>query len=275
MIAARYGLDFLIRHRTFIMSREYTLADPDRQFIQALTKAELHVHLEGSIDPQTILEIDPSLTLDAIQAALHYTDFAGFLKAYVWVTRRLNTSAAYALATRRLLEKLAAQNISYAEITLSVGVILWKQENFDPIFAAIQAEVAKCDKVQIAWIFDAIRQFGIEDAKRVFDIAKSYRDQNVVAIGLGGDEERGPALWFRELYRDVKNAGLALTCHAGEVTNAQSVWDALEIGSQRIGHGIRAIDDPNLLNELRSRQIPLEICPTSNVCTGAVTRIDE
>jgi adenosine deaminase/aminodeoxyfutalosine deaminase len=109
----------------------------------------------------------------------------------------------------------------------------------------------------------------------VFAIAKACRATGVVAVGLGGDEEHGPAEWFRDLYREAREAGLNLTCHAGETAGPESVWQAIEIGAQRIGHGITSIQDPALLNFLRERQIPLEICPSSNVCTGVVRSLAE
>ena len=234
-----------------------------------LQKAELHLHLEGSITPDTMQELAPEASADEIRERFRFCSFAGFLECFKWVAERLRSAEDYALVTRRLLEALARQNVSYAEITLSAGVVLWKQQDFAPIYDAVQREAMR-SPVDVQWNLDAIRHFGPEHAMQVAELAARLVGQGVVSFGIGGDEQRGPAAWFGEVYRFARANGLRLTAHAGETAGPESVWDALRLGAERIGHGIRAVEDAALVRHLRDHDIPLEICISSNVSTGAV-----
>jgi len=239
-----------------------------------LGRHELHLHLEGAIQPETLREIDPSLTLEEIARETSYADFAGFIRSFVWVNRKLRSPGDYGIAAKRLFEYLEAQGVGYAEVTLSAGVVLWKKQDLGAVFDAVAREAGR-SRIAVRWILDATRQWGAEAARPVFDFAADRIGDGVVAIGLGGFEAEGPARWFGDLYAQARDRGLRLTCHAGETTGPESVWDALSIGAERIGHGIRAIEDPRLLEHLRDRSIPLEVCITSNVRTGAVASLKE
>jgi aminodeoxyfutalosine deaminase len=239
-----------------------------------MNKAELHLHLEGSIEAETLLAIDPSLAREEIDANLSCRTFSEFLQGYIWVNRRLQTPEHYALATRHLLERLASQDVTYAEITLSAGVVLWKQQDLAAVYDAVWKESQR-SRVKTFWILDAVRHFGAEAGRPVVEFAVSRRDDGVIAFGIGGDEARGPAEWFRDAFAAARDGGLRLTCHAGETMGPESVWAALAIGAERIGHGIAAAQDPLLLEKLRELQMPLEICISSNVCTGVVATVED
>jgi adenosine deaminase/aminodeoxyfutalosine deaminase len=237
-------------------------------------KAELHLHLEGSVEPETLYELDPSTSIEEYRALYHYTDFDAFLRAFGVVGKRLRTPGDYGLIARRLLGRLEAQNVRYAEIMVAAGVVLWKQQDFAPIFDAVRA-AGEESPVQVRWILDAVRQFGPEPAMQVASLAAERVNQGVVALGIGGSEERGPASWFQEVFAFARNAGLHLHAHAGESMGPESIWAALALGAERIGHGIAAVRDPALMRHLRERDIPLEICMTSNLVTGVVQRIED
>jgi aminodeoxyfutalosine deaminase len=239
-----------------------------------VTKAELHVHLEGSIEAETLLAIDPSLSREEIEANFAGRTFEEFLRGYKWVTQRLRTPEDYALATRHLLERLAAEEVTYAEITLSAGVVLWKQQDLAAVHDAVWNESQR-SAVKTRWIIDAVRHFGAEAGMRVAEFAVSRRGDGAVAFGIGGDEARGPAEWFGDVFAYARDNGLRLTCHAGETMGPQSIWAALRIGAERIGHGVAAARDPALLAKLRELDVPLEVCISSNVCTGVVASLEE
>ena len=243
-------------------------------FLLQMPKAELHLHLEGSVEPETLHELDPATPVEELRALYEYADFDAFLRTFGAIGKRLRTPADYGLITRRLLERLAAQNVRYAEIIIAAGVVLWKQQEFGPIFDAVVAAGAE-SPVETRWIFDAVRQFGVEPARQVAEWAAARQDRGVVALGIGGSETRGPAAWFAEVFSFANREGLHLVAHAGEGTSAQSIWAALELGAERIGHGISAIDDEALMRHLRDRAIPLEICITSNLVTGVVKRLED
>jgi aminodeoxyfutalosine deaminase len=251
-------------------------------FLASLPKAELHLHLEGSVEPTTLLELRQSHgrggTLAEIEQLYKYADFAGFLIAFKAVTEDLQTADDYELITYRLMEVLKAENVLHAEVYVSVGVCLWRKQDFAVIFQGLERGRQRGERdfgVSLLWIFDAVRQFGPEAARNVFDLAVLYHDRNVVGVGIGGDELKGPPELFREVYAYAAGHGLRLTAHAGENGTPDSVWGALNLHAERIGHGLTAVQDPELVEELAKRQIPVEICLTSNLRTGCCRTLAE
>jgi aminodeoxyfutalosine deaminase len=152
--------------------------------------------------------------------------------------------------------------------------VIWKGQDFNSIYDAVYSEASR-SRVAVRWNLDAIRHFGPEHAMKVAELAAERVNNGVISFGIGGDEQRGPAEWFGEVFQFARTNGLRLTAHAGETAGPESIWGALRLGAERIGHGIRAIEDPVLMRHLRDQNIPLEVCISSNVGTGAVNSLAE
>jgi aminodeoxyfutalosine deaminase len=255
---------------------------PPNAFIRQLPKAELHLHLEGAVDPATLLELREGhgerSTLAEAEALYRYTDFPSFLMAFKEVSAHLRGPDDYEFITYRLMQRLKEENVLHAEVYVAVGVCLIRKQDFAAIFEGLErgrTRGARDFGISLLWIFDATRHFGVEEAQKVFEFAVRYQDRHVIGIGIGGDEQKAPPELFRSVYGYAADNGLHLTAHAGETGPPESIWGALNLRVERIGHGLTAGQDPDLIEELAQRQIPVEICITSNLRTGVCKVVAE
>jgi aminodeoxyfutalosine deaminase len=247
------------------------------EFAQRIPKVELHVHLEGSILPRTLIKLAHrnhiTLPFDdeaGLTEYYRFRDFDQFLKTYLLVTSCLRSPDDYRLIAYEYGCECARQNIRYAEVTftiltnMSLTGLAWQD-----ILQGLNAgrEQAHNDLgVWWQWVFDIVRNQP-ETQSPVLDISLAAREMGVIALGLGGSEAGYPPELFVNTFSRAEKEHLHRVPHAGEIAGPQSVWSAINLlHAERIGHGVRSIEDPALVEYLRSNSIPLEICPTSNIC---------
>jgi aminodeoxyfutalosine deaminase len=248
-------------------------------FVAALPKVELHVHQVGSASPRIVAELaarhpgtvpaDP----DRLRDFFVFTGFAHFVEVYLAVVDLVREAEDVRLLTYEVARELAAQQVRYAEVTCTpytsvlAGVAI---EEFVEAIEDARVAAARDHGVELAWIYDIPGEFGLPAAEATCDYL-SCAPASLVGFGLGGPEVGVPRPQFKPYFDRARAAGLHSVPHAGETTGPQTVWDALDVlGAERIGHGTSAVQDAELVERLAQRQVPLEVCPTSNVATRAV-----
>ncbi len=252
------------------------------EFIRAMPKVELHVHLEGAIQPETLLvlaqrngETLPADTVDELREWYSFRDFPHFIQVYVATSRCIHTTEDIELIARDFLAGQAAQNIRYSEVTYTAYT------HYQHYGLSFQDQLAALNRarrwaqatygVNMGLIIDIARETSVEAGLTVADWVIDAHGDGVIALGLGGYEVGNPPQKHAPAFARARAAGIPLVLHAGETAGPASIWGALEQGSQRLGHGVRCLEDPALVAELRARQIPLEVCPSSNVCLGVAS----
>ena len=255
-------------------------------FVRGLPKAELHLHLQGAASVPTVLELarrHPQLGVPVDEAALRdfyaFTDFAHFIDVYISVNRLVRTAADVQALVTGLGRDLAQTRVRYAEVTVTPVSHLQMGIAPEAVTEALEqgrAEVLAEHGVELAWIFDIPGEQGLPAGVSTLDWVERHRPEHSVGFGLGGPEIGVPRAQFRDVFARAADLGLQCVPHAGESTGPQTVRDALDLlGAVRIGHGISAAQDRDLMPELVERDVVLEVCPTSNLRTQVVQRIEE
>lgn len=249
---------------------------------QAAPKAELHVHLFGAIRPEVLLELArrnrvalPADTPEGLRGWYRYRDFDHFQAIMNTIGAAVRTAEDVELIAYELARELAGQRVRYAEVMFLAGALearLPQAVYFDALTRARERARTELG-VELRWIFDILRH--LPDAERRYwadytvEAAIATRDQGTVALGLSGAEAGQPPEEFAPWFERALGAGLASAPHAGEHAGPASVWGAIRaLGARRIPHGVRAIEDPALVAHLAEHGIPLDVCPTSNICLG-------
>jgi adenosine deaminase len=258
-------------------------------FIQNMPKAEIHIHLEGAIQPKTLLKLAkrhnklsslPSDNEAGLRRWFRFTNFLHFIKIYLTVQDLIRTADDFALIVYENGADMAAQNIRYREITVTPYTHTDYQDkglSFANLLRGLEdgRSQAKADfGVEMRWVFDVARNLSFESgrynpllAEKTLSYAVEGQQAGVVGFGLGGNEVGAPPEPFAHAFDKAKANGLLSVPHAGELVGPASIWGSLKaLHADRIGHGVRAIEDPELMATLKVRQIPLEINPSSNIC---------
>lgn len=247
-------------------------------WLAALPKIELHLHLEGAIPLPALWALvekyggDPAVPdPEALRARFAYRDFPHFIRTWVWKNRFLREAEDFTAIAAAVARDLAAQGHVYVEAFCSPPDFAATGLSTQEIVAALRAGLDQVPVPRVALIVDLVRDGGPARALRAAAEAAECRDLGVVGIGLGGSEAEFPPALFRDAFALARRRGLRTTCHAGEAAGAASVRDAMDVlEAERIGHGTRAVEDPALPAEIRRRGVALECCPVSNVRTGVV-----
>ena len=246
-------------------------------------KIELHVHLEGAIPHAALFALmqkyggDPAVPDEAaLVRRFEYKDFPQFIAAWSWKNRFLREYEDFAYLAELTARDMAAQGIRYAEVFFSPSLFARRGLAVQELTRAVRAGLAKVAEIEIALVADLVRDFGPESELTVLAQLGEVRELGVIGIGIGGSEHEFPPALFKRVFEQARALGFRTNAHAGEALGAQSIWDAVrELGVERIGHGTRAWEDPELVRHLVERQLALEMCPMSNVRTQVVRSLRE
>jgi adenosine deaminase len=248
-------------------------------FLLRMPKVELHVHLEGSMRPAVLLELArrngvdlPAQDEAGLKKWFRFRDFEHFVQIYLTCSKALRSPEDFQLLANDFLAEQACQNILYSEVHFTIATHLGNGGNGGEILHALEEAVREAEAsygVTLRLIPDIVRNVGPKVADTTLEWALAGRGRGVVALGLTGSESHFPNEPFREHFETAKKEGLRRVAHAGETAGPESIRSVLAVcGAERIGHGVRAVEDPALLAELRDLGVPLEVCPSSNVCLG-------
>ena len=255
-------------------------------FVDALPKVELHLHLEGSVRPETLLQLAQRhgtfglpTSLDALRDFYRFRDFDHFVQVYYAICDNLRTADDFALIVSQLGADLARQNVRYAEVTFTPYNHTRRGVAAEEVFGGVEvgrAAVASEHGVQLRFCVDIPGEFGPEAGVATAQMVLDHHPEGVVSFGLGGPEIGFPRARYAEAFAMARSAGLHSVPHAGETDGPEAIRQALDdLHAERIGHGVRCLEDPALVERLRDGQVPLEICPTSNARLGVVPSLSE
>jgi adenosine deaminase len=254
-----------------------------KNYYDCMPKVELHLHLEGAIPCDAMWQLvqkyggDPAIPdPEALKHRFEYKDFPHFIETWGWKNQFLREYEDFNFIAEQVARDLVYQHIYYAEIFYSPPDFARHGLKTQEITEAIRKGFSRVPEIEIGLIVDLVRDFGPERAAVTLQEVNEVKNLGVIGIGMGGSEHAFPPKLFADVYEEARRLGFHTTAHAGEAAGAKSIWGAVRsLKVERIGHGTRAYEDEGLLDFLADRQIPLEMCPLSNLCTGVVSRIEE